>query len=52
MLARQFDFLERITALVPVRRLHVPEDFSVLPAVRDAIFADLRVTTQFRQRAA
>lgn len=52
MLARQFDFLDRIAPLVPVRRLHVPEDFSALPAVRDAIFADLRVTTQSRQEAA
>lgn len=44
LLARQFDFFERVASLVPVRNLRVPEDFSALPAVRDAIFADLRMT--------
>ena len=42
VLARQFEFFERVATLVPIRRLYVPEDFSSLPAVRDAIFADLR----------
>jgi len=52
MMARQFDFLERIAMLVPVRRLHVPEDFSALPAIRDTILADLRTAHQSRQQAA
>ena len=41
MLVRQFGFLERIVSRVPVRRLHVPNTFSSLPAVREAILADL-----------
>lgn len=45
LLARQFGFLERVASLVPVRNLRVPEDFSALPVVRDAIFADLRMTS-------
>lgn len=52
MMARQFDFLERVAMLVPVRRLHVPEDFSALSAIRDTILADLRVTPESRQQAA
>ena len=41
MLVRQFHFLERIVSRVPVRRLHVPNAFSSLPTVREAILADL-----------
>ena len=41
MLVRQFRFLERIVSRVPVRRLHVPNTFSSLPEVREAILADL-----------
>ena len=41
MLLRQFRFLERIVPRVPVRRLHVPNAFSSLPTVREAIIADL-----------
>lgn len=41
MLVRQFRFLERVASHVPVRRLHVPNTFSSLPAVREAIIADL-----------
>jgi len=44
VLARQFEFFDRVASRVPVRRLHVPEGFSSLPAVRDAIFADLRAS--------
>ncbi len=40
-LARQFDFFERVASLVPMRSLRVAADFSALPAVREAIFADL-----------
>jgi hypothetical protein len=43
LLARQFDFFERVASLVPIRRLHVSPEFSALPALREAIFADLRV---------
>ncbi len=41
MLARQFRFVERILALVTTRRLRLPNALSALPAVRDAILADL-----------
>jgi len=41
MLARQFRFIERILALVAVRRLLLPNALSALPAVRAAIAADL-----------
>ncbi len=41
MLARQFDFLARVASRVPVRRLRIPHDFAVLPAVRASILADL-----------
>jgi hypothetical protein len=41
MLVRQFCLLERIVSRVPVRRLHVPDTFSSLPAVREAILSDL-----------
>jgi hypothetical protein len=43
LLARQFDFFERVVSLVPVRRLRVPADFSALPAIREIILADLRM---------
>ena len=52
MLARQFDFFERVASRVPVRLLHVAEDYSALPAVREAIFSDLRATLRSRQQAA
>ena len=42
LLARQFDFLERVASLVPVRRIRIPDDYSALPRIRDAILADLR----------
>lgn len=42
-LARQFDFFERVASLVPMRSLRVVADFSALPAIREAIFADLRL---------
>ena len=42
MLLRQFCLLERVVAGVPVRRLYVPNAFSSLPAVREAIIADLK----------
>ena len=51
LLARQFGFLERVASLVPVRNLRVPEDFSALPTVRDAIFADLRMNSTTRNSA-
>lgn len=42
LLARQFDFFERVASLVPVRRIRIPDDYSALPRIRDAILADLR----------
>ena len=42
MLARQFRLVEKIISLVPVRRLKLPNDLASLPAVRDAIAADLQ----------
>jgi len=41
MLTRQFRFVDRILSLVTVRRLILPNALSALPAVRDAIVADL-----------
>jgi len=43
MLVRQFLFYERVVSHVSVRRLQVPNTFSSLPAVREAILADLNV---------
>lgn len=42
MLVRQFRFLERVVLHVPVRRLRVPNTFSLLPAVRESILTDLK----------
>jgi hypothetical protein len=44
MLARHFDFLERVVSHVPVRRLWVPNAFTALPAVHDAVLLDLEDT--------
>lgn len=41
MLARQFHFFERVVASVPLRQLLVPNDFSSLSAVRQAVLEDL-----------
>ena len=41
MLTRQFRFVGRLLSLVTIRRLRVPNTLSALPAVRDAILADL-----------
>ena len=41
MLTRHFHFIARVAATVPLRRLLIPNDFSALPAVRDAVIADL-----------
>ena len=38
---RKFEFLKKIVALVPMRRLIVPNDFAMLCAVRNLILADL-----------
>jgi len=44
MLARQFSFLEQIVSRVSVRRLHIPNTFASLPAVREPIIKDLKET--------
>jgi hypothetical protein len=41
MLVQQFDFIERVIACLPVKRLIIPNDFSALPVVREAVLADL-----------
>lgn len=41
MLARHFRFMTRVASEVPVKRLRVPSDLAMLPAVREAILADL-----------
>jgi len=43
MLLRQFGALERLVSHVPVRRLQVPNAISSLPAVCEAILADLNL---------
>jgi len=40
-LANQFSFATRLASAIPVRQLTYPRDLSALPAVCDAIFADL-----------
>jgi hypothetical protein len=42
MLRRQFCFLERVASGISVRRLIFPRDFTLLPAIQEAIFEDLR----------
>jgi hypothetical protein len=41
MLARHFEFLERVVSHVRVRRLWVPSSFTALPAVHEAVLLDL-----------
>jgi hypothetical protein len=41
MLERQFHFLARVAAQVPVKRLVMPDDFSALADVRQAVLRDL-----------
>jgi hypothetical protein len=41
MLKRQFYFLRRIVSTVSIRRLIFPRDFTLLPAIQEAIFRDL-----------
>jgi hypothetical protein len=40
-LSRHFRFVERLTGSVRLARVHIPNDFSLLPATRDAILSDL-----------
>ena len=42
MLLRQMRVLERVAKEVPVKRLRLPNDLGVLPAVRELILQDLR----------
>jgi hypothetical protein len=42
MLKRQFHFLKKVASCVSVRRLTFPRNFSLLPAVREAILKDLQ----------
>ena len=41
MLTRQFEFLSRVAEHVPVKRLMVPNEFSALSNVREAVIHDL-----------
>lgn len=51
MLTRQLCFLARVVSIVPVRRLLFPRDFRRLPAVREAILADLKEAQNGQQSA-
>ena len=53
MLKRQFRFLSRVVQRVPVRRLIIPNEFSALSEVREAVLHDLsdRHRSQFRIKA-
>jgi hypothetical protein len=42
MLVRQFKQIEQLLSLVPVLRLTIPDDYSALPRVHEAILADLK----------
>ncbi len=44
MLTRQFNFLHKVACNIQVRQLSFPKDFASLPAVREAILADLSGT--------
>jgi len=44
MLAREFDFLSRLIAQTPVRRLMIPDSFTALPAVHAAVLHDLAIS--------
>jgi hypothetical protein len=44
MLVRHFEFLERVVSNVPVRRLWLPNSFTALPAVHEAVLLDLEDT--------
>lgn len=41
MWLRQFHFLDRLVSHVPIKRLHVPNEFASLPAIRQIILEDL-----------
>jgi len=41
MLKRQFYFLERVVSTVSIRRIIFPRDFTLLPALQEAILKDL-----------
>ena len=41
MWLRQFHFLDQLASHVPVKRLHVPNEFTSLPATRQIILDDL-----------
>ena len=43
MLTRHFRLIVRIAATVPLRRLVIPNDFAALPAVREAVIADVEL---------
>ncbi|MDH5202458.1 MAG: hypothetical protein OEZ31_04825 [Nitrospirota bacterium] len=42
MLERQFHFLKRVVSKVPVQQLTFPRNLNFLPAIREAILADLK----------
>jgi hypothetical protein len=42
MLARHFEFLEQVVSQVAVRRLWLPNSFTSLPAVHEAVLLDLK----------
>ena len=50
MLKRQFYFLARVAEQVPVKRLVMPDDFSALAEVRQAVLRDLSPCTTGRLR--
>jgi hypothetical protein len=41
VLTRNLRFIERLLNAVPVRRLRIPDGFSSLPKVREAVLSDL-----------
>jgi len=41
-LLEQFRWLGQIVAAIPVRRLHIPDDFTALASVRETILTDLK----------
>lgn len=49
MLARQFLFFGKVVSRIPVRRLTYPRDFSLLPAVQEAILRDMETAAPVRE---
>jgi hypothetical protein len=46
MLVRQFKMLEHLVSQIPIVRLTIPNDYSALPCVHEAVISDLKARSQ------